>query len=88
MARAACASPYHFARRFRQRTGKSPMEYVMGKRIESAKNALAGDSSRICALAQDLGFSDQSHFCRTFSRYVGVTPRAFRLQMHGHPLKE
>jgi len=79
MAGAACTSRFHFARKFRARTGKSPMKYVMEKRIEMAKEALACSSCTICAVAQDLGFHDQSHFCRTFSRWVGMSPRDFRL---------
>ena len=79
MARAASTSQFHFARKFRARTGKSPMEYVMEKRIEIAKEALSCSGGKICAVAQELGFHDQSHFCRTFSRLVGMSPRDFRL---------
>lgn len=84
MARAACTSRFHFARKFRARTGMSPMEYVTEQRIERAKKALACPGCRICAVAQELGFHDQSHFCRTFSRRVGMTPRDFRLLVSDH----
>jgi AraC family transcriptional regulator len=81
MAQVACTSRFHFARRFRARTGMSPMEYVREKRIERAKEALARGGYTICAIAHELGFQDQSHFCRTFSRKVGLTPREFRLNV-------
>ncbi len=88
MAQLACASRFHCARGFRARTGKSPMAYVMEERIRRAKLALSRTDSKVSAIAQDLGFYDQSHFCRTFSRHVGASPRQYRAISIGHPLKE
>jgi len=88
MARTACISRFHFARRFRARVGTSPIEYVMTRRIEMAKEKLARAETSICAVAQDLGFFDQSHFCRTFCRRVGVTPGEYRTRLAGHHSKE
>jgi AraC-like DNA-binding protein len=38
----------------------------------------------IAEISLALGFADQSHFTRSFHRFVGVTPAAFRLQITGH----
>lgn len=84
----ACISRFHFARRFRARVGTSPMDYVMARRIEMAKKKLANGGNSICTVAQDLGFFDQSHFCRTFCRRVGVTPGEYRTRAAVHPPEE
>jgi AraC-like DNA-binding protein len=84
MARVACLSRFHFARRFRARVGTSPMEYVLAKRIELAKERLASSESSISTVAQDLGFFDQSHFYKTFSRRVGLTPGEYRTRTFDH----
>lgn len=78
MARTAGVSRFHFARMFRVRVGTSPMEYVIARRIEMAKERLARADASISTVALDLGFFDQSHFCRTFCRRVGVTPGQYR----------
>ncbi|GAB3333341.1 helix-turn-helix transcriptional regulator [Marilutibacter aestuarii] len=84
LAATACISRFHFARLFRQRTGTSPMAYVMRLRVERAKVLLAEGDRCIATTAADLGFFDQSHFTRTFRRATGVPPRAFsRLKRHG-----
>jgi AraC-like DNA-binding protein len=81
MARTACVSRFHFARMFRARVGTSPMEYVIARRIEMAKERLARTNASICTVALDLGFFDQSHFCRTFCRRVGSTPGEYRMRV-------
>lgn len=85
LAEAACVSRFHFARRFRARVGTSPMDYVMQRRIERAKERLTVADGTICEVAHDLGFFDQSHFCRAFCRRVGVTPLAYRTGRARHP---
>jgi len=80
LANAACISRFHFARRFRAGTGRSPMEFVPLPPMEAAKPPLAQVNQKIAATAAALGFFDQSHFTRTFRRVTGVSPRAFSRQ--------
>jgi AraC family transcriptional regulator len=77
LARQAGVSRFHFARQFRQSTGASPMEYLRRVRIERSKSILQSRDSTIAEVAARLGFSDQSHFTRTFGRLVGVSPGSF-----------
>jgi AraC-like DNA-binding protein len=77
IASAACISRFHFARLFRISTGRSPMEFVLAKRIALAKEQLARGPQKISATAASLGFFDQSHFTRTFRRMTGYSPREF-----------
>lgn len=77
LARVAGVSRFHFARRFRRRTGQSPIAYLLRARIERAKAMLFCKDTRFSEVAAFLGFSDQSHFTRTFRRVVGMSPSAF-----------
>lgn len=73
LARLASVSRFHLARRFRSRTGESPMAFLRRLRIERAKELLARGEP-IGHVAAELGFYDQSHFTRHFTRMVGTTP--------------
>lgn len=84
IANAACISRFHFARLFRVSTGRSPMEYVLDKRIALAKELLAHRRQKISVTAATLGFFDQSHFTRTFRRATGLSPREFS-RLHAPP---
>jgi AraC family transcriptional regulator len=77
IARVAGMSRFHFARLFRVSTGHSPMAYLLRKRIERAKSLLDRGDLAICEIAAMLGFSDQSHFSRTFRKLEGTTPKQF-----------
>jgi AraC family transcriptional regulator len=77
LARQAGVSRFHFARQFRHSTGESPMQYLRRVRIERSKSILQSRDSTIAEVAARLGFSDQSHFTRTFGRLVGVSPGSF-----------
>jgi AraC family transcriptional regulator len=77
LAIAAGVSRFHFARLFRASTCESPMRYLFRLRIERAIEMLERSDHKICELAAILGFSDQSHFSRTFRRITGVSPKMF-----------
>jgi len=71
-------SPCHFARMFRRTTGKTPHQYVIGRRIECAKRLLEAGELPISAIAVDTGFASQSHLTEVFRRATGVTPKSFQ----------
>jgi AraC family transcriptional regulator len=64
----------HFARVFRVTFGLPPHRYVVRRRIEHAKLAMARENPALSEVALSFGFSDQSHFSRTFQRLVGASP--------------
>src|SRR5262249_44930226 len=72
-------SPFHFARMFRQTTGRPPHAYITAKRIEQAKHLLANSNLRIVEVAVSVGYQTQAHFTGVFHKFVGVTPRVYRL---------
>jgi AraC family transcriptional regulator len=75
--------PLHLARVFRRAYGCSMGEYVRRLRVEFACRELARPGRPLVEIALEAGFCDQSQFCRTFRRHVGLTPSQFRRQARG-----
>ena len=70
-------SESHFARQFKAATGQSPHQYVIGQRVERAKELIIGRGRSLAEVAAAVGFADQSHLTHHFRRIVGVTPGRF-----------
>jgi AraC family transcriptional regulator len=70
-------SKYHFCHMFKRSTGLSPHQFVKRARVERAQVLLADHRLSLVEIAHELGFSDQSHFTRTFHAVVGVTPSQY-----------
>jgi AraC-like DNA-binding protein len=77
-ARMCGTSPVSFSRMFRLATGMTLSAYVNRLRMARAVELLERTDDTIASIALDLGFSDQSHFDRTFRRSFGHTPSAHR----------
>jgi AraC family transcriptional regulator len=73
--------PHHLARVFRRTYGCTVGEYVRRLRIDCACQALARPGASLVRIALEAGFADQSQFCRTFKRLVGVTPSHYRREI-------
>lgn len=82
IARTLCMSPYHFARGFKQATGRSPHQYLIERRVERATRLLRDTDLPITQIAHLVGCTSQSHFSVLFHRATAMTPRAFRRQSH------
>lgn len=68
-------------RAFQRQYGITPHQYLLDRRVHTAKRQLLADvDTPIAQIALDLGFADQSHFTRLFSKSTGVTPDRFRLR--------
>ena len=72
-------SPFHFARRFKQAVGTPPHAYITHVRIDRAKRLLAGTNLPLLEVATRVGYRTQAHFTGVFHRYVGTTPRTYRV---------
>jgi AraC family transcriptional regulator len=77
IARDVSRHPAHVCRAFRQEFGISIGAYARVLQVRKALRELQGDDS-LAQIAQDAGFSDQSHFGRVFRAHTGLSPRAFR----------
>ena len=76
-------SPFHFARMFKLSTGYAPHAYLTRQRMERAKELLATTQLPLLEVASQVGYQTQAHFTGVFHRYVGTTPRVYRLQQRG-----
>ena len=63
-------------RSFGREFGLPPHRYLVGRRVEAARRRLL-DGEHIADVAAAVGFHDQSHLHRHFTRLVGTTPRRF-----------
>ena len=70
-------SKYHFIRVFRNHTRLTPHKYLNQVRIQSSEQMLRKGLD-LSEIAFCTGFSNQSHFTRTFKSIKGVSPGYFR----------
>lgn len=63
----------YLSRLFKQETGKSFSNYVLERKMESAKRHLL-DGAKVYDAARVAGYRDVSYFTRVFRKYWGVTP--------------
>lgn len=77
---ALCAgfSRAHFSRLFHATFGLPAHQYVLRARVERAKSLLHRQAPSLLEVALACGFQTSQHFSRTFQRYTGLTPSAFR----------
>jgi len=78
LARECRLSRSHFARAFKATTGMPPHRWLLARRIEQARELLAGSTLQIGEIAQRSGFADQSHLTRAFRKAMGVGPGEWR----------
>ncbi|MEV6976601.1 helix-turn-helix transcriptional regulator [Kitasatospora sp. NPDC093806] len=78
LGRAVGCSPYHLSRIFRAATGEGIARYRNRLRVTLALERLTEGETRLAALAQELGFTDQAHLTRVVSRTAGLPPGALR----------
>lgn len=78
IANAAGISKYHFARKFKNSTGFSPMEYVTLQRCELAKTLLAEKSYSMKQIALLTGFESASYFSKVFFKNTGIHPSKYK----------
>ena len=70
---------------FRRATGRSIADYYNAMKIEAAKRLIREEEKSLGEIADLLHFDTPNYFCKTFKRYVGVTPRAYRARYRQIP---
>lgn len=78
LATEAGVHPVYLARIFRRCYGCSVGDYLHARRIDQAVASALGTDQRFSDIASTLGYFDQSHFTRVFTRLAGVPPMAVR----------
>lgn len=73
-------SEYHFIRKFKAETGKTPLKYRTEIVIERACDLLLRTTLNVSETAACLGFDDTFYFSRIFKKETGMTPSEFRMK--------
>lgn len=70
-------NPSYISRRFKKVTGLTIQQYLLNKRIGMAQKYLKEGKSLadVCWMS---GFNNYSHFARTFSQQVGISPKKYQ----------
>ena len=77
-------SPFQLSRAFTRQFAVTFQEYVLRQRIASAMRLLSHPEASVTDVCFSVGFHDVSYFTRTFQRFAGTTPSAFRMSRRGH----
>ncbi len=78
LAAKANSSPRTFARRFRQQTGTTPLQWLLTARIRRAQEMLETGGQTVEAVAAAVGFDAPVSFRARFQQIVGISPNAYR----------
>ncbi|MBY8887206.1 AraC family transcriptional regulator [Streptomyces sp. PTM05] len=80
-------SPFALLRAFRETYGMPPHTWLTDARVRRARTLLdAGEPPASAAV--EVGFTDQPHLNRHFTRIVGVPPGAYQRERRGRPARE
>lgn len=78
LARAVGVSRATLARRFTDRVGEPPMQYLTTWRMDVAAHALRETSHSIDRIAREVGYTSEFAFSRAFARSIGQPPGRYR----------
>ena len=78
LASLAGMTPSAFSRFFKNRTGRTLMEYIIDIRLGNAARMLVDTTDGISEICYSCGFNNLSNFNRIFKAKRGYTPRDFR----------
>lgn len=78
LAARAATSPRTFARRFREQTGTTPLQWVLTARIRRAQELLETTSRSVDQIAAVAGFETPVTFRMRFQKIVGISPSTYR----------
>ncbi len=71
-------SPVYISKIFKEKTGDSPINYLIRIRLSRAKELLDKDTGSIKEIAAAVGYDDVYHFSKLFKKYFGVSPMNYR----------
>ena len=78
-------SPWHLCRLFKMGTGTSVNQYLLGLRMQKAKELLETTCLRVKEIMNQVGIRDESHFARTFKKLYRVSPSQYRALYRAQP---
>lgn len=71
-------SKNYFCSYFKRYTGDSFVQYLKKVRMTVAKEKLRDTNQKIITIAREVGYINDSHFCKLFKEEVGISPAEYR----------
>ena len=68
----------HFSRRFKQKTGMTPSDYVAALKLQKAKHLLSETDLLIREIATLCGFENEYYFSNFFKKQASISPSKYR----------
>ena len=69
---------YYFIKYFKKKTGMTPQQYLIHKRIQEAKTLLESVDLPIKEISYMVGYANTTYFVSSFTKIVGVSPAQYR----------
>lgn len=82
LAAQAMISASRLSAQFKRYFHTSPIDYVLRMRLRRASYLLLDQNRTVSQVATEVGFSDAFYFSRQFKNHYGVSPIAYRRQVH------
>jgi transcriptional regulator GlxA family with amidase domain len=71
-------STRNFNRRFKEATGKTPLQHIHDLRLNTASDLLKSSNLSIGDIADKVGYGDASHFTQLFRKKLHLSPSEYR----------
>ncbi|MBN9386026.1 MAG: helix-turn-helix domain-containing protein [Chitinophagaceae bacterium] len=68
---------------FKKEAGENLQQYIIHYKLSLVEARLRHSDMRLNEIADELGFTDESHLTKTFKKYKGITPTQFRKNIQG-----
>jgi len=78
MAKDLHLSPYHLSHLFKESIGISITDYIATRRMHQAVLLLTTTSKPVAMIAEEIGITNSSYFCKLFKSQIGMTPFQYR----------
>jgi len=84
LASTANLSKFHFIKRYKALTGRTPINDFIQIKIERACHLLDISDKSIATIGLELGYEDAYYFSRVFNKIMGISPTQYRSMRLSH----
>ncbi|RCR68625.1 helix-turn-helix transcriptional regulator [Larkinella punicea] len=74
-------APAYVSLFFKKQTGESLKQYIIKHKIKLIEARLLYSPLSLAQIAYEFGYTDESHLCKQFKKYTGITPSALRTRI-------
>ncbi len=80
IANALFISRSRLSTKFREETGITLNDFILKEKSIEATKLLKYSDKSLASISEFLGFSSQSHFNKVFKKYIGLSPKEYRIR--------